>query len=80
MMQDVNYQLFSDSVWNECVLALDNCPAGKIEQILRTFDLLKFKDRHPMALSGGQRQRLAVAAAFRQIIGKTPLEYRKSFI
>ncbi|MBB5263761.1 energy-coupling factor transporter ATP-binding protein EcfA2 [Catenibacillus scindens] len=63
VMQDVNHQLFSDSVWNECELAQPDCPAERIEEILRSFDLLDFKDRHPMALSGGQKQRLAVATA-----------------
>ena len=63
MMQDVNHQLFSDSVWNECELAQPDCPPERIEEILRSFDLLDFKDRHPMALSGGQKQRLAVATA-----------------
>ena len=61
VMQDVNHQLFSDSVWNECELAQPDCPPERIEEILRSFDLLDFKDRHPMALSGGQKQRLAVA-------------------
>ena len=61
--RDVNHQLFSDSVWNECELAQPDCPPERIEEILRSFDLLDFKDRHPMALSGGQKQRLAVATA-----------------
>ena len=63
VMQDVNHQLFSDSVWNECELAQPDCPSERIKEILRSFDLLDFKDRHPMALSGGQKQRLAVATA-----------------
>lgn len=63
VMQDVNHQLFSDSVWNECVLSMPDCPAERIERILEAFDLLEFRDRHPMALSGGQKQRLAVATA-----------------
>ena len=63
VMQDVNHQLFSDSVWNECELSMPECPAERIEQILKAFDLFDFKDRHPMALSGGQKQRLAVATA-----------------
>ena len=61
VMQDVNHQLFSDSVWNECELSMPECPAERIEQILKAFDLLDFKDRHPMALSGGQKQRVAIA-------------------
>lgn len=60
VMQDVNHQLFYDSVWNECEQAGN---AGQIEEILQKFDLLDFKERHPMALSGGQKQRLAVATA-----------------
>ncbi len=63
VMQDVNHQLFSDSVWDECELSMPDCRAGEIEKILKVFDLLEFKDRHPMALSGGQKQRLAVASA-----------------
>lgn len=63
VMQDVNHQLFSDSVWNECELSVADCPAERIEKLLQAFDLLDFKERHPMALSGGQKQRLAVATA-----------------
>lgn len=63
VMQDVNHQLFSDSVWNECELALLDCRPERIEEVLRAFDLLDYKERHPMALSGGQKQRLAVATA-----------------
>ena len=44
-------------------MAQPDCPPERIEEILRSFDLLDFKDRHPMALSGGQKQRLAVATA-----------------
>lgn len=63
VMQDVNHQLFADSVWNECELSLPDCPSEHIREILEAFDLLDFKERHPMALSGGQKQRLAVATA-----------------
>lgn len=63
VMQDVNHQLFSDSVWDECELSIPEGRAEEIEKILKAFDLLEFKERHPMALSGGQKQRLAVAAA-----------------
>ena len=63
VMQDVNHQLFSDSVWNECELAQPDCPPARIREILKSFDLLDLKERHPMALSGGQKQRLAVATA-----------------
>ena len=62
VMQDVNHQLFYDSVWNECEQAAGS-NTQVIENVLNQFDLLPFKERHPMALSGGQKQRLAVATA-----------------
>lgn len=61
VMQDVNHQLFSDSVWNECELSVGDSRGPEIENVLRAFDLLEYKDTHPMALSGGQKQRLAIA-------------------
>ncbi len=62
IMQDVNHQLFCNSVWNECSLHDRNIDDETIEAVLSDFDLLRFKDSHPMALSGGQKQRLAIAA------------------
>lgn len=65
VMQDVNNQLFSDSVWNECMLSLGGKEEGdakeRAEATLASLDLLDVRDVHPMALSGGQKQRLAVA-------------------
>jgi len=61
VMQDVNHQLFSDSVWNECELSTGHDNASGIEAVLRALDLFEYKDAHPMALSGGQKQRLAIA-------------------
>ena len=61
VMQDVNYQLFSDSVREEILLG-----AGKpelCEQVLGALDLTELADRHPMSLSGGQKQRVAIASA-----------------
>lgn len=63
VMQDVNHQLFSDSVWDECELSAPSEAATAIKALLERFDLLKFREAHPMALSGGQKQRLAVATA-----------------
>ena len=61
IMQDVNHQLFGESVWNECELSRDdNITDAEIEKALSDFDLIDFKDKHPMALSGGQKQRLAI--------------------
>lgn len=61
VMQDVNHQLFCDSVWNECELSAGDYREAEIEAVLRAFDLLEYKNVHPMALSGGQKQRLAIA-------------------
>ena len=61
VMQDVNYQLFSDSVREEVLLG-----ARKPElcvQVLNALGLLELADRHPMSLSGGQKQRVAIASA-----------------
>ncbi len=63
VMQDVNHQLFSDSVLGECALADLDCANGQADEILDCFGLLPLKEKHPMALSGGQKQRLAVATA-----------------
>lgn len=61
IMQDVNHQLFGESVWNECELSrADDTTDAEIEKALSDFDLIDFKDKHPMALSGGQKQRLAI--------------------
>ncbi len=34
-----------------------------MDKILKQFDLLEYKDRHPLSLSGGQKQRVAIASA-----------------
>ncbi|WP_083461361.1 ABC transporter ATP-binding protein [Cellulosilyticum ruminicola] len=59
IMQDVNHQLFADSVLAEALIGNDVSKKEAIEG-LKTMQLDKFLDKHPMALSGGQKQRLAV--------------------
>ncbi len=63
VMQDVNHQLFSDSVKNECLLANSNATDEEISALLKSFDLSEYTDSHPLTLSGGQRQRLAICQA-----------------
>ena len=63
VMQDVNHQLFSDSVWGECQMSAPDASDQTIEKVLDSLHLLPFRERHPMSLSGGQKQRLAVATA-----------------
>lgn len=66
VMQDVNYQLFTESVWEEISLASDN--NKKKEMTLRKVGLWHKRDDHPQSLSGGEKQRLAIAVA--QVSGK----------
>lgn len=63
VMQDVNHQLFADSVVDECELAAPDASKERIDQLLGKFDLLPYKGVHPAVLSGGQRQRLAICQA-----------------
>lgn len=63
VMQDVNHQLFTESVLDEVLLSMKKEDQPAAESILSSLDLLDFKDRHPMALSGGQKQRVAIASA-----------------
>lgn len=62
VMQEVNHQLFSDTVFGECE-QLGTADPEEIRRVLKHFDLDAYEDVHPMALSGGQKQRLAVATA-----------------
>ena len=73
VMQDVNHQLFTESVIEEVLLSMDSGDGSdeaarqkarqKALDILRALNLSEFQEVHPMALSGGQKQRLAVASA-----------------
>ena len=63
VMQDVNHQLFSDSVWGECRMSAPDVPDSTLKGVLDSLHLLPFRERHPMSRSGGQKQRLAVATA-----------------
>lgn len=63
VMQDVNHQLFTESVLDEVLLSMRREDTEKAEIILKSLDLLDFKELHPMSLSGGQKQRVAIASA-----------------
>ena len=62
VMQDVNRQLFSDSVIEEVTMNAQ-VSTKEAEDILNGLGLLDLKDRHPASLSGGQKQRVAIASA-----------------
>ena len=61
VMQDVGYQLFADSVEEECRFGLRGVSDDEVANVLWRLDLYKYGKRHPNTLSGGQKQRLAVA-------------------
>ena len=63
VMQDVNYQLFAESVEAECSFGLENISQEDVERVLKEMELYGKKSVHPNLLSGGQKQRLAVAVS-----------------
>ena len=63
VMQEVNHQLFTESVLDEVLISMEEENQDRAEEILNRLDLLAFKVRHPMSLSGGQKQRVAIASA-----------------
>lgn len=66
VFQDVNHQLFSESVSEDVTLGLrlsEDEKRSTAEEMLRRMELWGYREAHPMALSGGQKQRLAIAGA-----------------
>lgn len=73
VMQDVNYQLFAESVEEECTFGIKQPDTALAEQTLEELGLAPFRERHPNTLSGGQKQRLAAAASM--VCGKELLVF-----
>ena len=63
VMQDVNHQLFTESVLEEILISMEEEDETEALKIMDRLDLTPLKDRHPMSLSGGQKQRVAIACA-----------------
>lgn len=61
VMQDVNYQIFTESVWQEISIVSDD--DIKKKKVLEELDLYDKRDMHPQVLSGGEKQRLMIALA-----------------
>ncbi len=65
VMQDVNNQLFANSVYTECSVGQGSGGDGdgekKIKAVLTAVNLYECRKRHPNTLSGGEKQRLTVA-------------------
>ncbi len=62
VMQDPDYQLFSDSVLGELSLG-GRRDADACERALRKLGLWDMREAHPATLSRGQKQRLTIACA-----------------
>ena len=62
-MQDVNHQLFTESVEDEMLLSMTQKDKNKLYNILKELNLYSLKNMHPMSLSGGEKQRIAIASA-----------------
>ena len=66
VMQDVNHQLFTESVLDEVILSMeedDEISKENAKKILKELNLEMFCDVHPLSLSGGQKQRVAIGSA-----------------
>lgn len=67
VMQDVNHQLFTESIMDEILLSLDNSDEDEAmleaENIMENLHISEFRKSHPMSLSGGHKQGVAIASA-----------------
>lgn len=63
VMQDVNHQLFTESVVDEVLLSMKNPVAATAHRYLEQMGILELASVHPLSLSGGQKQRVAIASA-----------------
>lgn len=63
VMQDVNHQLFAESVLDEILLSMTDPDENEAMRLLEELGLGDHASEHPLALSGGQRQRVCIASA-----------------
>lgn len=70
VMQDVNHQLFSDTVVEEVSLGIAQPDPSARHHILDRLGLSALANRHPMSLSGGEKQRVVIASA---LLSKRPI-------
>ncbi len=50
VMQDVNHQLFTDSVLEEVMISQETENKEEALKILKSLDLAEYADKHPLAL------------------------------
>lgn len=63
IMQEVNCQLFTDSVKDEIVLTSNIKDNNVLDTCLIDMELKNLSDRNPHTLSGGQKQRVIILSA-----------------
>ncbi|WP_312609369.1 ATP-binding cassette domain-containing protein, partial [Mammaliicoccus sciuri] len=63
VFQDVNNQLFAESVGEELRLSHADLDDETIQKQLQYYGISQHIERHPLSLSGGEKQRLAIASA-----------------
>lgn len=63
VMQDVNHQLFCESVLDEVMISMPGPDKERALALLEELDLNQFAGEHPLSLSGGEKQRVAIACA-----------------
>lgn len=61
VMQNPDQQLFSDTVFNECLQT--GASHSQIKELLEDLDLYDLREAHPKSMSGGEKQRLVIALA-----------------
>lgn len=63
IMQEVNCQLFTDSVYDELLLTSKTKDKNVIDDWMDDMDLKNISERNPHTLSGGQKQRVIILSA-----------------
>ena len=63
IMQEVNCQLFTDSVYDEILLTSKTKDKNVIDDWINDMDLKNISERNPHTLSGGQKQRVIILSA-----------------
>ena len=63
VMQDVNHQLFTESVTDELTLNIPEQRKALADEVINELGLSAHAGTHPLALSGGEKQRVAIGSA-----------------
>ena len=63
VMQEINNQLFTDTVYDEICLTSDIDEENKINICMADMQIDRLKKKNPHTLSGGQKQRVVILSA-----------------